>query len=224
MDIESIQSCLQHLTDPKKPWAKAGVIPWCRNLLQPPSGCLVLAVIGRRHRTTWIPGKFSSGRMLRWGTGLCFDPKAVLFSNVNRKKYIWTQHKQVHPPANTTDFKDKPDQWVCSARVKICPLTHFQQQRNAAPCWGPSCHSKQCNVLLPPREINLKFWAGVITCFCWQPDILLQHNMSSAPQDNGAVGMSLEEATEMLWGLESLCSGDRLESWGFSPGEGSRRP
>lgn len=27
MDIESIQSCLQHLTDPKKTWAKAGVIP-----------------------------------------------------------------------------------------------------------------------------------------------------------------------------------------------------
>lgn len=224
MDIESIQSCLQHLTDPKKHGPKQELfhdVGISSNLPLVVWFWLWLAEDTGLHG---FQANSAQEGLLIWGTGLCFDPKAVLFSNVNRKKYIWTQHKQVHPPANTTDFKDKPDQWVCSARVKICPLTHFQQQRNAAPCWGPSCHSKQCNVLLPPREINLKFWVGVITCFCWQPDILLQHNMSSAPQDNGAVGMSLEEATEMLWGLESLCSGDRLESWGFSPGEGSRRP
>lgn len=55
----------------------------------------------------------------------------------------------------------------CSARARTYLLTHFQQQRNAAPCWGPSCNSKQHNVFLPCREINLKFWAREISCFAW---------------------------------------------------------
>lgn len=157
MDIKSIQSCLQHITAPEKPGAK-GVIPWYRNLLQLPSGCLVLDVIGWRHQPKWVPGKFCSERIARMRSRLLML-SSILMLSINSCILLLT-----HLILKTSLING-----CCFARAKICLLTHFQPQRNSAPCWGPSCNNKQWNVCqqLPHREINLKFWARVISCFAW---------------------------------------------------------
>lgn len=55
----------------------------------------------------------------------------------------------------------------CSARARTCLLTHFRSKGMLPHAEVSHAIVKQRNVLLPCREINLKFWARVISCFAW---------------------------------------------------------